>query len=111
MLGKYRNTKVVDASGKRFDSKREHKRHGQLVLLAQAGLIHDLQTQVRFELLPNQKTQSGKTERPVHYVADFVYKTKDGIQVVEDAKGVRTADYVIKRKLMLQKHGIEIVEV
>lgn len=44
------------------------------------------------------------------YIADFVYH-EDGMQVVEDTKGVRTADYIIKRKLMLWVHGIRIKEV
>ena len=43
------------------------------------------------------------------YVADFVYM-HDGKHVVEDATGVRTADYVIKRKLMLYLKGIKILE-
>ena len=31
--------------------------------------------------------------------------------IVEDAKGVRTPEYVIKRKLMLWVHGIKVHEV
>ena len=31
-------------------------------------------------------------------------------KVVEDAKGFRTADYKIKRKLMLHVHGVRIKE-
>ena len=50
-------------------------------------------------------------ERPVDYIADFVYRDKDGNEVVEDVKGVRTRVYVIKRKLMLWRHGIRIREV
>lgn len=49
-------------------------------------------------------------ERPVEYRADFVY-IQDGQLVVEDAKGVRTPDYIIKRKLMLWLYGIKIREV
>ena len=44
------------------------------------------------------------------YAADFVY-TEDGQTVVEDAKGVRTKEYIIKRKLMLYIHGIQVKEV
>ena len=32
-------------------------------------------------------------------------------EVVEDVKGKRTPEYVIKRKLMLYRHGIRIHEV
>jgi hypothetical protein len=49
-------------------------------------------------------------ERRCVYVADFVY-TEDGKKVVEDTKGMRTKEYVIKRKLMLYIHHIKIKEV
>ena len=49
-------------------------------------------------------------ERPVKYVADFMYE-ENGQQVIEDAKGVRTKEYILKRKLMLYRYGIRIREV
>lgn len=49
-------------------------------------------------------------ERRCNYYADFVYM-QDGKQIVEDAKGKRTKEYVIKRKLMLFLRGIRIREV
>ena len=110
-LRKYGNTKVETSSGQKFDSKRELKRFNELSHLQSAGHISDLKTQVRFELVPKQEKPGGGMERPVHYVADFVYFTKGGEQVVEDTKGFRTPDYVIKRKLLLHVHGIQIQEV
>jgi hypothetical protein len=76
---------------------------------------------VEFELIPAQREPDrvgvrggkikGKTiEQAVKYVADFVY-TENGKRVVEDTKGFRTKDYIIKRKLMLWVHGIKIREV
>ena len=51
-------------------------------------------------------------ERACNYVADFVYvDCATGETVVEDAKGVRTKEYVIKRKLLLWRYGIRIKEV
>lgn len=51
-------------------------------------------------------------QRACFYVADFVYvDNATGETVVEDVKGVRTKDYIIKRKLMLWVHGIRIKEV
>jgi hypothetical protein len=87
-----------------FASKKEARRYGELSLLEKAGIISDLRTQVSFELIPKQDG-----ERPISYIADFVYH-EDGRTVVEDAKGVRTDVYVIKRKLMLWRHGIKILE-
>ena len=108
---KYGSKKVVDSAGRKFDSKREQKRFVELSHLQAAGHISDLKTQVRFELVPKQEKPGGGCERPVHYVADFVYRTSNGQQVVEDTKGFRTPDYVIKRKLMLSVHRIQIQEV
>lgn len=102
---KYGNTKV-NVDGKHFDSKREAARWQELRLLERAGEISDLRRQVRYELVPKM---SG--ERPVDYIADFVYRDKNGNEVVEDVKGVRTPVYIIKRKLMLWRHGIRIREV
>lgn len=50
-------------------------------------------------------------ERRCEYIADFVYVDENGEKVVEDAKGYRTKDYIIKRKLMLWVHGIRVREV
>lgn len=120
MTNKYRNHKVRK-SGLTFDSKKEHKRYNELLLLQQAGEIANLRRQVKFVLIPTQREPSkigtrggvkkGKLlERECAYIADFVY-IQNGKTVVEDTKGVRTKDYVIKRKLMLYTQGIRIREV
>lgn len=48
------------------------------------------------------------------YKADFVYEVcqPDGTwkRVVEDTKGAKTKEYIIKRKLMLFIHGISVKE-
>ena len=101
---------VVD--GIEFDSAREAKRYRELALLLAVGEISDLNRQVKFDLLPAQHDSRGKVvERGVSYVADFTYFDKKGEWIVEDAKGMRTRDYVLKRKMMLYFHGIRIVEV
>lgn len=107
---KYGNKKIV-VDGEEFDSKREANRFYELVLMQKAGLIGRLTRQVTFELIPNQYIGKKCVERSVKYIADFVYFTKDGEYVVEDAKGMRTPAYIIKRKLMLKVHGIRIKEV
>ena len=106
---KYKNNPVT-RNGERFDSAKEARRYGELVLLERAGEIHDLKRQVKFELIPSQKVNGRVVERSCSYVADFVYKDH-GKTVVEDTKGFRTKDYIIKRKLMLYVHGIRIREV
>ena len=96
-----------------FDSKREAIRWRELALLQRAGEITDLRRQVKFILVPAQVDENGKiAERAVSYVADFVYSdARSGETVVEDAKGMHTREYIIKRKLMRYVHGIRIREV
>lgn len=108
---KYGNRKT-EVNGILFDSMLEARRYAELRVLQRAGEIEDLQLQVPFELIPTQKDAKGRLiERAVKYVADFVYKDKSGEVIVEDTKGMKTPDYVIKRKLMLWRHGIKIVEI
>ena len=112
---KYKNTKVV-VNGITYDSKKEYARHCDLMLMERAGLITNLQRQVKYELIPTQRIDGKVIERPVTYIADFVY-TKDGGLCVEDVKGYRNpasagyAKFVLKRKLMLYIYGIRITEV
>ena len=119
-MNKYRNKKVTQ-NGITYDSRKEAQRHAVLKMLECAGKIQDLQTQVKFVLIPAQYefdtigvrggVKRGKLlEREVSYIADFVY-TENGNRVVEDTKGFKTPEYIIKRKLMLYLHGIRIKEV
>ncbi len=118
---KYGNKKVR-YQGAVYDSKREARRAAELSLLEKAGKITDLQTQAKFVLIPTQREpdtvgkrggiKKGKViEQSVCYVADFVYTDEQGRRIVEDTKGFRTKDYIIKRKLMLYVHGIKIKEI
>ena len=109
-MTKYHSRKTV-LDGITFDSKREAARYRDLSLLLRAGEISDLRCQVKYTLIPSQKKPSGGTERPITYTADFVYKDKDGTEVVEDAKGMRTQQYIMRRKMMLYVYGIEVKEV
>lgn len=101
---KYYNVKTATSDGILHDSKKEASRWCELNLLLRAGEISDLRRQVKYELIPKQDG-----ERPVYYIADFVY-VENGKTVVEDVKGVRTKEYKLKRKLMLYFYGIKIKE-
>lgn len=107
---KYRNNKQITEEGK-FDSKLELARWDELKKMEKAGEISDLRRQVPYELVPAYRENGKVIERQVNYVADFVYKDFYGETVVEDAKGLKTKEYIIKRKLMLHIHGIKIQEV
>ncbi len=91
-------------------SKKEARRSADLQLLQRAGKIQNLREQVPYVLIEAQRDDSNKLiERQIKYVADFVYES-GGKEIVEDTKGFRTADYVLKRKMMLFFHGIQILE-
>lgn len=105
---KYHNKKVV-VDGVKFDSKREAARYQQLKMLERAGKINGLKLQIPFELIPSQRVNGKVIERAWVYVADFVY-TENGEQITEDSKGMKTREYVAKRKAMLFFHGIRIKE-
>jgi len=93
-----------------FDSKSEAKRYSELKILERSGVISNLELQKRYELIPKQKLSNGSCERACHYIADFVYQM-NGQSICEDSKsGVKTKDYIIKRKLMKFIHNIEILE-
>lgn len=109
MRNKYGNKKIT-FMGETFDSKREYERYRELRLMERAGAIHDLMRQVKFLLVPNQYVDGKCVERAVNYIADFVYWEGDKM-IVEDAKGVQTPEYIIKRKLMLERHQVRIREV
>lgn len=109
-MNKYHNKETI-LDGIKFQSKREATRYAELKLLQRAGKISDLRLQVPFELLPTQRRNGKVVERPATYIADFVYCDKSGELVVEDAKGHRTKEYVLKRKMVLWFHGIQIKEV
>ena len=128
---KFGAKKVTAPDGEVFDSKKEYQRYCMLKLMERAGKVKNLRRQVTFELIPAQREPSTEVykagpqkglpkpgaiiEKPVKYVADFVYEDEHGKLVVEDAKGLKKGAaydlFVIKRKLMLERHGIRIREV
>ena len=109
-------SKKATIDGITFDSQKEAARYTELRLLQGAGKITGLETQVKYELIPSQKRDGKVVERGVSYIADFVY-FQDGKKIVEDVKGYRDpksagyAKFVLKRKMMLYFHGIQIKEV
>jgi len=107
-LSKFRNVKVR-MDGITFDSKKEVGRFLQLLMMQKNGEISGLTVHPRFRLKVND-------EKVCVYVGDFQYwmcndAIKGSCMVVEDVKGKRTREYVLKRKLMKATLGIEIQEI
>ena len=107
-LSKFRNVKVR-MDGFAFDSKMEAARYLQLLMRQKNREISGLTVHPRFLLKVND-------EKVCAYIADFQYwvchsDIKGSCMVVEDVKGKKTRDYVIKRKLMKAVLGIEVKEI
>lgn len=127
---KFGAKKITAPNGEIFDSLKEFRRWNELKLLERAGMVSGLKRQVTFELIPSQRAESTEIykagpqkglpkpgpviEKPVKYVADFVYCDEHGNTVVEDCKGYKKKAaydvFVIKRKLFLCRYGIRIKE-
>lgn len=98
---KYGNTKL-SVDGKKFDSKGEYQRWCELQHLERSGAIRSLHFKPTYNINVNG-------HHICAYIADYDYLEGADV-VVEDYKGVRTAVYRLKKKLMLAVHGIEIRE-
>lgn len=107
---KYKNRPVGG-----YASNKEAHRAQELKLMQQAGAIRNLREQVPFELIPRQVIDGKTAERACSYFLDFQYERwTSSLQwqpVYEDVKGIRTKDYIMKRKMMLFFHGIKITEI
>ena len=105
--GKYNkyNAKKTEFMGYKFDSKWEAERYGQLASMQMAGVVEDLERQVKFDIIVND-------HKIFKYIADFVYilthENGKKEKIIEDAKGVQTTDFKIKKKLMKAVFDIEI---
>lgn len=111
---KYHNRKAVrmmpNGKLRRFDSQKEARRYDQLAAMLRAGKIRDLRLQHTFTLQESFVSSNGDAVRAITYKADFVYTLESGEKIVEDAKGVRTETYKIKKKLM-EERGYQVREV
>lgn len=99
-MSKYRSIRAGNHA-----SRREARRSQELTMLQQIGEISELREQVKYTLIPKQEG-----ERAVTYTADFVYRDNEGREVVEDSKGFKTQQYVIRHSEEVNRRGIKIAE-
>lgn len=92
----------------KYDSMGEAGRYAALRLRVLAGLIKDLETQVRFPLMT---LCDGRPVKVATYIADFVYvETESGKQIIEDFKGALTDVAALKLRWMAgQGQPVKIV--
>ena len=98
------NARKITVDGIVFDSQAEANRYGELKLMVKARQITNLQLQPSF-ILQDSYTRDGKKVRPIEYRGDFAYYEKGGSRlIVEDVKGTRTREYLLKKKLLLFRY-------
>lgn len=85
----------------RFDSKRELKRWEQLKQLQANGTISQL-SRAKADCTFGLHGADGSVV--CKYIVDYIY-LEDGRSIAEDAKGMKTAVYRLKRKLFIAEHG------
>lgn len=108
-ITKFSNKSVV-IDGHRFPSKLEAQRYCELRLLLRAGKIKNLELQPKFELQPAFE-KNGEKYRAIYYVADFRYEM-NGRVIIEDTKGYKTPEFIMKKKLFEFKYpDLHIIEV
>lgn len=121
---KYRNnpTARITKTGKviLFASQKEAERYDALMLLLAGGEIKELKLQPEFTLQEAFTDSTGTRIQAIKYRADFSYKKKGKEPnapkwsfVVEDVKSkpTKTDVYLLKRKLMKERLGLDITEV
>ena len=106
-MNKYRNQKTI-CNDIKFDSKKESRRHRDLLWMEKAKLIKDIELQKKFELQEGFEL-NGKKYRKIEYICDFFYfDIEKSKYIVEDVKSPITKSnpvYGIKKKLFLKKYG------
>lgn len=96
---KYRANKT-SIDGHTFDSKKEADYYCELKLRLQGKEINGFCLQPTFMLAPGLK-----------YKADFIVFNLDNSYEVIDVKGVRTKEYIAKKKVFEDKFNIKITEI
>ena len=87
--------------GHTFDSKREAEIYLDLLSRKQHGEIIRIGLQPSYTLLEGFRDNTGKNQKPITYTADFFVTYADGRSEVIEVKGVRTRDYLLRKKLFL----------
>ena len=95
------NARKTTVCGRTFDSKREAEVYLELLAQKQAGEIVRIGFQPQYTLLEGFKDNTGKKQKPITYTADFFVTFADGHSEVIEVKGVRTRDYLLRKKLFL----------
>ena len=95
------NARKTTVYGRTFDSKREAEIYLDLLSRKQHGEIVRIRFQPSYTLLAGFKDNQGNKQRPITYTADFFVTYADGRHEVIEVKGMRTRDYLLRKKMFL----------
>ena len=96
---KYKAKKTI-VDGHTFDSQKESNYYAELKLRLRVGEIRGFCIQPTFILAPNLK-----------YKPDFIIFNNDGSSEIIDVKGMKTKEYIVKKKVFEDKFNLKIKEV
>ena len=99
---KYNNKKTI-VDGIKFDSEMESHYYIYLKKLKEEGVVLDFELQPKY-ILQEGFVKDGKKICAVTYKADFKVIYTNGTEEVIDVKGRVTAEFKIKRKMLLYKY-------
>jgi hypothetical protein len=94
------NAKKTERGEFKFDSQKEAKRYDKLILMKKNNEVLFFLRQVPFHLPGN-----------VTYRIDFVIFWSDGHVSFEDVKGMKTPQYIMKKKMVESLYPIKIEEI
>jgi hypothetical protein len=95
------NARKTTVCGHTFDSRREAEIYLDLLSRKQHGEIIRIGLQPSYTLLEGFRDNTGKNQKPITYTADFFVTYADGRSEVIEVKGIRTRDYLLRKKLFL----------
>ena len=95
------NARKTTVCGRTFDSRREAEIYLDLLSRKQAGEVLRIGLQPQYTLLEGFTDNQGNRQKAITYTADFFVTFADGHSEVIEVKGMRTRDYLLRKKMFL----------
>jgi len=107
---KFRN-KPKTVNGIKFQSTKEADFYIKLLMLKKFGEIKEIELQPRFDYLITYSQNDLSLSKKTFYKADFRVKYTNNDVIIYDVKGVRTPEFIRKKKIIEHLYNIKIIEV
>jgi len=112
---KYHNVKN-EYQGIQFDSLKETAYYKKLLILQKYGEVVKIELQPEYPYiitycLPLPSDQGNNLIQKVKYIADFLVTYADGHVEIADVKGIKTAIYRRKKRIVEKLYSLKITEI